>query len=76
MDLFIGGSNWPSLSADSLLCLMHTGKPMGVAVSQNLVSDSANPHCMSDPLPQSFVGSSYNWTALNLDSEWLSRGLT
>ena len=25
----------------------------------NLVSDSANPHYMSDPLPQSFVGSSY-----------------
>ena len=23
-----------------------------------LVSDSANPHCVSDPLPQSFVGSS------------------
>ena len=24
----------------------------------NLVSDSANPHYVSDPLPQSFVGSS------------------
>ena len=28
---------------------------------------------MSDPLPQSFVGSSWHWTALNLHSETLSR---
>ena len=27
----------------------------------NLVSDSANPHTVSDPLPQSFVGSSQHW---------------
>ena len=38
-----------------------------------LVSDSATPHYLSDPLPQSFVGSSYNRTALNLDSERSSR---
>ena len=30
-------------------------------------------HCASDPLPRSFVGSSYKWTALNLDSERLSQ---
>ena len=39
----------------------------------DLVSHSANPHCVSDPLPQSILGSSQNWTALNLDSERLSR---
>ena len=41
----------------------------------NPVSDSATPHYVSDPLPQSFVGSLQHWTALNLDSERLSRVL-
>jgi hypothetical protein len=42
------------------LCFMHTGEPEGVAVSHCITgfSDSANPHYVSDPLPQSFVGSS------------------
>ena len=35
----------------------------------HLVSDSANPHYVSDPLPQSCVGSLWHLTALNLDSE-------
>ena len=41
------------------LCLMHTGKPKGVAVSHCMagVPDTANPHYVSDPLPQSFAGS-------------------
>ena len=41
----------------------------GSLPSHNLVSDSAIPHYVSDPLLQSLVGSSYDWTALNLDSE-------
>ena len=40
---------------------------------RDLVSNSANPHYVSDRLPKSFVGSPWNWTALNLDSERLSR---
>ena len=57
------------------LCLMHTWKPAGGAVShcRTWFSDSANPHYVSDPLPQLFVGSSWHQTALNLDSETLSR---
>jgi len=39
----------------------------------NLVSDSANPHCMSDPLPQAFVGSSRHRTALSLHPKTLSQ---
>ena len=38
----------------------------------NMVSESAHPHDVSVPLPQSFVGSSKHWTALNLDPEGLS----
>ena len=47
-----------SFSAYSLLCFMHTGKLTSVAVPplHILVSDSANSHCVSDPLPQLFVG--------------------
>ena len=66
------------LSGSTFLCpglvftFSGTNVPTGVAVS-HLVPDSANPHCVSDPLPQSFVGSSENWTALNLHSERLSR---
>ena len=41
----------------------------------HLVSDSAHPHNVSDPLPQSFVGSSQHWTALNLDPEGSPRVL-
>ena len=49
----------PSFLSLQSLCLMHTGKPKGVAVSlHNMVSDSANPYYVSDLLPQSFVGSS------------------
>ena len=40
------------------LCLMHTGKPAGMAVPlRNLVSDSTNLNCVLDPPPRSFVGS-------------------
>jgi len=49
-------------------------KPTGGSLPRHIpFSDSAYPHCVSDPLPQSFVGSSYNWTALNHDSERSSR---
>ena len=41
------------------LCIMHTGKPTGVAVSHCITwFQTANPHYVSDPLRQSFVGSS------------------
>ena len=34
-------------------CLMHTEKPTGIPLHKhNLVSDSANPHYVSDPLPR------------------------
>ena len=44
-----------------------------VATLHNLVSDSANPHHVSDLLPQSFAGSWEHRTAVNLDSETLSQ---
>ena len=36
------------------------------------IANTANPQYVSDPLPQSFVISSQNWTVLNLDSEVVS----
>ena len=68
-------SNYVSFSRQSL-CLVHTGKATGVAVS----------HCMTwfqtQLIPttcqiryNAIVGSSSHWTALNLDSENLSRVL-
>ena len=39
----------------------------------NLGSDSANRQHMFDPLPQFLAGLSWNWTALNPDSEESSR---
>ena len=62
----------PILFVRPVLFVMHNGKPTGVAL-HNLFSDSAHPHYASDPPPQSFVGSSYHRTALNLDSETLSQ---
>ena len=49
---------------------VHPGKPTGVAFPQCiLVRNSAHLYCVSSLLPQSFLGSSWNWTALHLDPE-------
>ena len=58
-----------SFSLQSFVPPLHTGKPTGAwqspaAFGFRLSSPS---HYVSGPLSQSFVGSSLNWTALNLD---------
>ena len=60
-------------SAYSLFCLMHLGKPTGAAVSHCITWFQTQLILVSDPLPQSNVESSYNWTAVSLDIERLSR---